>query len=76
VTTEERQLILDEDCFGLVFLVWMAMMGAVFATIPDQAGAAHHRGPPTAIFFVFGLFALLGVAYGTLEIIYGASAAA
>jgi hypothetical protein len=87
VTAEERQLVLDEEhlrllsllhyvsggitaSFGLLFVVWMGMMGAVFAAIPGEAATAH-RGPPMAIFLIFGLFALLAVAYGVLEIISG-----
>lgn len=58
--------------FSLFFAMGLLMMSAMFAFIPPPAHGAHEfEGPPVAMLFFFGFFALLGVAYGTLEIIAG-----
>jgi len=54
--------------FSLFFGVWMIFMGAMFAYMPAPA---RPPGPPLFIFAAFGVFLLLGLAYGVLEIVSG-----
>lgn len=54
--------------FSLFFGVWIAFMGAMFAFMPAPAPP---HGPPLFIFAAFGVFLVLGIAYGVLEIISG-----
>lgn len=63
--------------FSLLFGIWLIVMAAMFAFIPfpehagTEAAAAHVPGPPAVLFVAFGLFFLVGVAYGILEIVAG-----
>ena len=59
--------------FSLFFGLWAVMMGVMFAFVPPPAhgGGQQFDGPPMVIFVFFGFFALLGAAYGSLEIVAG-----
>ena len=59
--------------FSLFFAMGLLMMSAMFAFLPPPAHGGPHEfdGPPMAVLVFFGLFALLGVAYGVLEIVAG-----
>jgi hypothetical protein len=58
--------------FGLFFAAWIAFAGTLFALLPaGQAAARHPQGPPIVFFIAFGVFALIAIGYGVLEIISG-----
>lgn len=63
------------SAFSLFFGVWMVFMAAMFAFMPPfPAGAgapAPPQGPPLLVFAAFGVFFVLGLAYGVLEIVSG-----
>jgi hypothetical protein len=59
--------------FSLFFCVWLVMASVIFTFVPAAPHSSAHQfeGPPLAMFLIFGLFALLGLAYGVLEIVAG-----
>jgi hypothetical protein len=61
--------------FALFFALMFLMAGTMLANLPppEAADRATPGGaaPPTFIFFVFAVFASLGVIYGILEILSG-----
>jgi hypothetical protein len=63
--------------FSLFFGVWMLFMAAMFSFMPVPPASAEHpaappmHGPPVVMFWFFGFFLLLGLAYGVLEIVSG-----
>jgi hypothetical protein len=64
------------SAFSLFFGVWMVFMAAMFAFIPPvPAGAgaapASPHGPPFIVFAAVGVFFVLGLVYGVLEIVSG-----
>ena len=58
--------------FSLLFGAWMIFMGAFFAFIASSGAAPENfDGPPAVLLAFFGLFFLLGAAYGVLEVLSG-----
>lgn len=58
--------------FSLMFGLMFVLMGVVFSLMPPaQAATPGHGQPPLFVLVIFGLFGLLGIAYGVLEIVAG-----
>lgn len=57
--------------FSLFFGMGLVFMGAMFALMPPPPHGPGLRGPPVVMFVFFGLFCVLGIAYGVLEVVAG-----
>ena len=56
--------------FSLLFVAMIGFMAMVFAALP-MPETPHGKGPPVEVFWIFGVFAGLGVLLGVLDIIAG-----